>query len=137
MNMYRKILLLSIFIISLVSCKNNQKEMQFLICKDSIQYWNYEWPHYRSENYGFTFSFNKNGKILKYSFNKDTNERRFFADNHRPGYSNWNVSEDSILTLFDSPCKILKMTEDTIYVFESETRLKAKYIRVKSELNIK
>ena len=54
------------------------------MCKDSIQYWNYEWPRYRAQYYGFTFSLNR-----------------------------WSVSKDSILSIMRDKEKITRYTDDT------------------------
>jgi hypothetical protein len=130
----KKIILLLVLLC--FGCANPKKDLEYLICKDSIQYWNYEWPHYRSQFYGFTFSFNKNGKLLKYSFNKETNVRRFFGDEDF-GYGNWNVTKDSILTFMGAREKIVSYSEDTIHAIKMETGEKISYIRVnKKELNI-
>lgn len=124
-----------IFLIMLLSgCSSKEKELKYLICKDSIQYWNYEWARDRAAFYGFTFSFSKNGKVLKYSYNKITKKRRFFNDNYIPGLTNWKVSEDSILTFYNSTEKIIKYSEDTIYTFNIETKKKAHLVRVKDKL---
>ena len=69
-------------------CANKQKELEHLICRDSVQYWNYEWPRKRAEYYGFTFSFDKNGELIKYSYSKVKNKRWKFWDIQDPN-SHW------------------------------------------------
>lgn len=90
----KRMLLLILFIMS--GCTNKQEELSYLICKDSIQYWNYEWPRERAEYYGFTFGFDKNGTVKKYSYNKEKNKRWFFGDNRDPYNNKWSVTKDSI-----------------------------------------
>lgn len=59
----KNVLVLSLLIS--IGCTNKQKELEYLICKDSIQYWNYEWPRDRAQYYGFTFNLSKNGNYKK------------------------------------------------------------------------
>lgn len=127
------------FIIScliLLSCSDNQKKLKYLICKNDIQYWKYEWPRKRAEYYGFTFSFDKNGNVVKYSFNKVRNERWIFSDNLNPEINKWSVTEDSIFSNMGSSNKIIKYTEDTIYTIDINTHTRESYIRVKGDLHI-
>tara|TARA_B100001105_G_scaffold253107_1_gene246004 strand:- start:992 stop:1471 length:480 start_codon:yes stop_codon:yes gene_type:complete len=120
-----------------VGCKNTERELQYLICKDSIQYWNYEWPRDRADKFGFTFSFDKEGNVLKYSYNKQTNRRSLFSDHPVLDPSmKWNVSADSIFNLMGSSKKIVKYNQDTIYAIDLRTKQKIFYVRVKEALNI-
>lgn len=120
----------------LVSCTDKKKELEYLICKDDIQYWNYEWPRDRAEYYGFTFSFDKDGNVVKYSYNKEKNERRLFWDIQDPNNNKWNITEDSIFSFMGGSDKILKITPDTIYAINLKTKKKVSYIRVKGDLHI-
>lgn len=117
-------------------CANKQKELEYLICRDSIQYWNYEWPRKRAEYYGFTFSFDKNGKLKKYSFDKVENKRRYFWDIQDPDVNKWSVTKDSIFKIMGDEEKILRYTEDTIYTISLKGKIKSYYVRVKEDLNI-
>ena len=117
-------------------CANKQKELEYLICKDSVQYWNYEWPRKRAEYYGFTFSFDKNGKLKKYSFDKVENKRRYFWDIQDPDINKWSVTKDSVLKVMGDKEKILRYTEDTIYTVSLKYKIKSYYVRVKEDLNI-
>ncbi|MEO7977682.1 hypothetical protein [Flavobacterium sp.] len=130
----KKVIILSLLIS--ISCTNKKKELEYLICKDSTQYWNYEWPRYRAQYYGFTFSLNKNGKLKKYSFDKVENKRRYFWDIQDPDISKWSVSKDSILTIMGVKKKIIRYTEDTIHAINLEDKTKVYYVRVKGNLNI-
>ena len=117
-------------------CANKQKELEYLICKDSVQYWNYEWPRKRAEYYGFTFSFDKNGKLKKYSFDKVENKRRYFWDIQDPDINKGSVTKDSVLKVMGDKEKILRYTEDTIYTVSLKYKIKSYYVRVKEDLNI-
>jgi hypothetical protein len=120
-----------------LGCTNKKQELEYLICKDSIQYWNYEWTRDRAEFYGFTFSFDNKGNAVKYSYNKTKNERRIFTDHPRQFKKKWYVTNDSLFTFFDSTKKIIRYTEDTIFVIYPETKEKGYYVRVKGKLNIR
>lgn len=130
----KKVLIL--FVLLCLSCTNKKQELEYLICRDSIQFWNYEWPRDRSEFYGFTFSFDNEGNVIKYSYNKITNKRRVFTDHPRRFTNTWNVTKDSLFTFFQSTEKIVRYTDDTIFVVYPETKEKAYYVRVKGKLNI-
>lgn len=130
----KKVIIVSLLIT--FGCTNKQKELEYLISKDSVQYWNYEWPRDRTQYYGFTFSLNKNGKLKKYSFDKVENKRRYFWDIQDPDISKWSVSKDSILTIMGVKKKITRYSEDTIHAINLEDNTKVYYVRVKGNLNI-
>lgn len=130
----KKILILIAFLS--FSCKNKQEELKYLICKDSVQYWNYEWPRDRAQYYGFTFAFNKNGKLKKYSYSKVKNKRWEFTDIRDPNIRKWSVTKDSILTVMGVKKKIIRYTKDTIYAINLEDKTNVYYIKVKGDLNI-
>lgn len=130
----KRIFILVLFIS--FGCTNKQKELENLICKDSIQYWNYEWPRERAKYYGFTFSFDKSGELKKYSFNKVKNRRTLFWDIQDPDINKWSVTKDSILKIMGDKEKIIRYTEDTIYVVDIKYNIKSYYIREKGDLHI-
>ncbi|WP_281631308.1 hypothetical protein [Flavobacterium luteolum] len=130
----KKVIILSLLIS--IGCTNKQKELEYLICKDSIQYWNYEWPRYRAQYYGFTFSFDKNGNSKKYSFGKTKNKRWEFWDIPDPSINRWSISKDSILSVMGDKQKITRYTEDTIHAINLTDKTKVYYVRVKGNLNI-
>lgn len=130
----KKVLTLAVLIC--FGCNNKQRELEYLICRDSIQYWNIEWPRDRAEYYGFTFSFDKKGNVVKYSYNKTNKFRFVFTDHPRMFKKTWNVTDDSIFTVFETPRKIIRYTDDTIFVLNPETNTKSYYVRVKGKLNI-
>jgi hypothetical protein len=127
----KKMLFLMLFIT--FGCTNKQEELNYLICKDSIQYWNYEWPRERAEYYGFTFGFNKNGTVKKYSYNKEKNKRWLFGDNRDPYNDKWSVTEDSIFKVMGDRDKIIRYTKDTIYVINIKYKIKGYYVKIKPE----
>lgn len=118
------------------SCTDKQNELKYLICKDSIQYWNYEWPRERAKYYGFTFSFDKRGELKKYSFDKVKNRRTLFWDIQDPGINKWSVTKDSILKIMGDEEKIIRYTEDTIYAIDIKYKIKSYYIRETGDLHI-
>ena len=128
-----------ILFLLLVGCKSpSDKIKDVILYNDSVGYWNYEWPRDRAEFYGFTFKFNKNGKLIKYSYSKLENERRIFND---PGIwqrLEWGVSNDSIFTLmnYNSQIKITKYNQDTIWLYDKKIKRKEMLIKVEGELNI-
>ena len=117
-------------------CANKQKELEYLICRDSIQYWNYEWPRERAVYYGFTFSFDKTSKLVKYSYSKTKNRRWKFWDIQDPDINKWSVTKDSILKIMGDKEKIIRYTADTIYTMSLKYKVKSYYVRVKGDLNI-
>ena len=120
-----------------IGCENTQKDIEYIICKDSIRYWNYEWKHKHSESFGFTFSFDTNGKVLKYSHRKESNTRKLFEDSHVPGFGSWKVTKDSVLTFMNSQYKITSYSKDTIHSIDKNTKENVNFIRVEeSDLNI-
>ncbi|MHA3789522.1 hypothetical protein ACX0HA_15025 [Flavobacterium hauense] len=129
----KKIILIAILF---CACSPKENNLKYLICKDSIQYWNYEWPRVRSEYYGFTFSFDKNGKVVKYSYDKEKNIRRLFTDGIDMSKEKWSISEDSIFKFMKDSEKIIKFNEDTIFAIDLLTKQKVYYVRVKGDLNI-
>lgn len=130
----KKAIILSLLIS--FGCTNKQKELEYLMCKDSIQFWNYEWPRDRAQYYGFTFSLDKKGNSKKYSFSKVKNKRWEFWDIPDPSVNRWSVSKDSILSIMGVKKKIIRYTEDTIYAINLEDKTKVYYVRVKGDLNI-
>jgi hypothetical protein len=117
-----------------INCVDNSKKLSYQICKDSIQYWNYNSIRDGQSDW-FTFSFDKKGIVKKYSFYK--NKRWLFSDYPGPVSNKWTVTEDSILTFLWSSVKIIKISGDTLYAIGIDDNKKEKFIRViKGDLNI-
>lgn len=87
-----------------------------------------------SQNVWFTFSFDKNGNVKKYSFFKG--KRWIFEDYPRTGFLKWEVTRDSIFKYLESSEKIIKISDDTICSIDLQTKEKHTYFRVKNALNI-
>ncbi|MES2574081.1 MAG: hypothetical protein V4572_04005 [Bacteroidota bacterium] len=120
----------------LMSCSDNSKKLNFLICNDSIKYWDYNMIR-GEQNVWFTFSFDKNENVIKYSFNKKNNKRWLFTDYgmYTERYK-WNVTKDSILEFMGNTEKIIKISRDTLFTYNLKDREMKKYICVKGDLNI-
>ncbi|MGB6092856.1 MAG: hypothetical protein WBF83_03755 [Moheibacter sp.] len=139
----KPILLLTIVSFVFLGCNSltKEKELSNLISGEDYQFWDYEWPRSDADQHGFTFKFEKNGNLTKYSFNKSKNERRIFSDYPSSEIDNiwkWNVRKDSILFMITDSSKIVRYTEDTIFL-EKKTgneKMNIIMIRVKDNLNI-
>ena len=120
--MKKTVLLLSIFIFS---CTNKQKEIEYFLCKDSIQYWNYEWKRNFPDEFGKTFSFNKNGNLNNYLFLKNSGLRKMYKEDVENLYK-WSIHSDSILKIMDHKSNvfntyvILKYSSDSIKLVDLE-----------------
>jgi hypothetical protein len=147
----RHILLLLLLLLLLLSCSNKKKELEYLICKDSIQYWNVDRESNEDvEIYSFTYSFAKNGDVKKYGYRVDLN-KRYPQSDCSPIDPNdclkWSIKEDYIVyKMYNFKDKIIQISknEDTIYAvsyyegYKNNVRRveKVKYTRVLGNLNI-
>jgi hypothetical protein len=125
--------------IVVASCSSpSEKIKDVVLYNDSVGYWNYEWPRDRAEFYGFTFKLSKDGKLLKYSFDKVENKRRLFSDYGGEPRLEWGVADDSIFTLmnYNSQIKVTKYNKDTIWMYNKERKRNTMFIKVKGDLNI-
>lgn len=118
-----------------MSCLDNSKKLHFLISNNNIKYWNYNMIR-GEQNVWFTFSFDKNGNVIKYSFNKKDNKRWLFADYGYDKEFKWSVSKDSIFKFMGNTEKIMKFSGDTLFTFNLEDKEIKKYVCVKGNLNI-
>lgn len=134
---------ISIFIILLFvlfSCNSltKEKELSDLLSDKDFQYWDYEWPRNDADQHGFTFKFEKNGNLTKYSYNKAKNQRRMFSDYPSSEIDDiwkWKVNNDSTLIFLGDTLKIIRYSKDTI-IFNDGSLKNEKLIRVKGILNI-
>lgn len=133
MNKIYKIKILIICFAFFYSCSKSSEKINYLICKDSIQYWNYNMIS-KQRNIWFTFSFDKNGNVKKYSFYKG--KRWLFEDYPNKPDLKWSVSNDSIFRFLGVSEKITKICNDTIFSVNIKSREKNIYYRVKGNLNI-
>ena len=124
--------------ILIYSCTSKEEKLKHILTRDSIAYWNYEFPRDRAEYWGFTFSFDKDGNAKKYSFNKIKNDRVLFNDDGVVPDKKWRISGDTVLRLnyLDIPFKVIKYSKDTIFLKDLDNE-NTMLIRVKGDLNIK
>ncbi len=136
--MKKNILLLILFLNFSCNSSNFESELSNLLSKDG-GYWDFEWAREDADQHGFTFRFEKNGQLTKYSFNKSKNERRLFSDYPSSEIDDiwkWRVNNDSSLVLLGDTLKIKRISKDTI-VFSDKLSSNELLIRVKGDLNIK
>jgi hypothetical protein len=88
----------------------------------------------RKQNVWFTFSFDKNGVVKKYSFYK--NKRWLFTDYGYNKEFKWSISKDSILEFMGTSEKIIRVSGDTLFTSNTKYKEEVKYIRVRENLNI-
>jgi hypothetical protein len=136
----KPILLLTIVSFVFLGCNSltKEKELSNLISGEDYQFWDYEWPRSDADQHGFTFKFEKNGNLTKYSFNKSKNERRIFSDYPSSEIDNiwkWKIDNDSTLILLADTLKIIHYTKDTIILSDGSLENEM-MIRVKDNLNI-
>lgn len=124
--------------ISFLSCNFQQRKLKYLICKDSIQYWDCI-PEEPDTLIRSGFGFNKNG-IAK-DFHRDQKGNRWVSsdceNSAKYDCEEWSVSEDSIFTkkssgnvIYYLKMKILKCTDDTILGESMNAKGKILLIRV-------
>jgi len=125
-------------LVLLCSCTSKEKRLKHILTGDSIAYWNYEWPRDRAEYSGATFSFDKEGNVKQYSFNKIKNDRVLFTDYGIVPDKKWRISGDTVLRFnyLDIPFKVIKYSKDTIFLKDLDNE-NTMLIRVKGDLNIK
>lgn len=134
------ILLLFLFLNFSCSPSNFENELTDLLTKDG-GYWDYEWLRNDADQHGFTFKFEKNGNLTKYSFNKAKNERRLFSDYPSSEIDDiwkWKIIGDSLMFMLSDSSKITRYNEDTIYLEKdvASEKIKVIMVRVKGDLNI-
>lgn len=139
--MKKSILLLILFLNFSCNSSNFESELSNILSKDG-GYWDFEWARDDADQHGFTFRFEKNGNLSKYSFNKAKNERRLFSDYPSKEIDDiwkWRVGSDSLLFMITDSSKVLRYSEDTIYLEKrlNDGKLNIMLIKVKSDLNIK
>jgi len=137
-----KTLLLTILLFVYFSCiSTKEKELSNLISGEDYQFWDYEWPRDDADQHGFTFRFDKNGNLAKYSYNKAKNERRLFSDYPSSEIDDiwkWKVRGDSMIFMISDSSKIIRYNKDTIFLEKeiSNKKMSIIMIRVKGNLNI-
>lgn len=109
----KKIILHTFAILFLLSCSERTPDLNYLISKDSIQYWNYEWKRNFPDEFGKTYSFNKNGELLQYLYIKKNKKLVIYKSALR-NPKTWSVVKDSSLVINGDLYKIINYNEDTI-----------------------
>lgn len=136
--MMKPISIILLFVLFSCNSLTKEKELSDLLSGKDFQYWDYEWPREDADQHGFTFKFEENGSLTKYSYNKTKNERRIFSDYPSPEIDNiwrWKIYNDSTLILLGDTLKIIHYTKDTI-ILNDKTLENEMLIRVKGNLNI-
>lgn len=136
--MKKSILLLILFLNFSCNSSNFESELSNILSKDG-GYWDFEWARDDADQHGFTFRFEKNGNLSKYSFDKAKNERRLFSDYPSKEIDDiwkWRVGSDTTLFFLGDSVKIKYFSNDTI-VFSDKLSSKELLIRVKGDLIIK
>jgi len=140
MNIEIKIVLFcfsSIFLLSNCNYQIKKKNIEYLICKDSCQYWSLvSKDSFDTKNIDY---FCKDGQVKNYLLQEDNLYHPSSAF-----YQKWYVSGDSIITLENSKTNSgllkLKMTEcikDTIYfhVINKNYNENLRFVKIKGRLN--
>lgn len=103
----------------LFSCSNrNTVDLENLITNGNIQYWNYEWNRKYPDEFGKTYSFDKNGDLLKYFYVKKSGLRQIYSDEIENPYQ-WSIKSDLLFIdneIYDSHeiYKMIYFNSDTI-----------------------
>lgn len=136
---------ISIFLVVLVlmSCtKSKKREIEYLLTKDSIQYFDLvtlDPQHPRSTT---SISFSIDGTNDTYHFSTDDTDRHiwpYFKEPNEYGKSNqWKILNDSTIeSLGAYPIIIRRFTEDSIFLrFSDNKRVQAVLVRIKGDPKI-
>lgn len=112
----------SIYILSILflfGCSNrNTNDIENLITSNDVQYWNYEWNRKYPDEFGKTYSFNKNGELLKYLYVKKNGLRQIYSDDIENPYT-WSIKSnvlfiDSEIYNIQEFYKVVYFSSDTI-----------------------
>lgn len=135
---YNYILLL--FLI-LTSCNHSVKELKNLTTNDSIENWNYEWKRKYPNEFGRTYSFNKNGSLLKYSYIKVNGLREIYWENLEKA-DTWTIGSDSLLKFHKynnnvyEVYKIHMLSKDSIQLIDQKFKDTSFLIKEKKRFNL-
>lgn len=110
----KKIKYLFLFFLFTTSCTQKKAKLEYIICKDSVQYWKWE-NSYSDSIFWYISRFDSNGNFKEYWIDKFGNIRsRRDKNDHEKNYK-WIVTNDSILNISNEvKSKIIKCTNDTI-----------------------
>jgi hypothetical protein len=129
-----KHIFIPIILFSLFSCSRNKENLEYLICKDSLQYWDLVSCKKQDVSVFLTYSFKKDGTYTMYDIDKVGNRRIMTYGNGDVEIEKWSISNDSIFTINVGKSKITRCNEDTIYLGMNEKR--NLLIRVKGKINL-
>ena len=121
----------------LSSCNHQKKELEFLICKDSCQFWCLgSMDSVETRNID---CFCKDGQVKNYLLQEDN-----LYHPSKPFFQKWYASGDSIITLEGSKTnfgllrlKMYEYTNDTIYfhVINENANANLRFVKIKNSLN--
>jgi hypothetical protein len=109
-----KIKYIIIFLLFAISCTQKNANLEYLICRDSVQYW--RWKNYYEDSIFWDISrFDNHGNFKWYWIDKHRNIRSLIDHNDKDIRFKWYVTNDSILVINNRvKYKIIKCTKDTI-----------------------
>jgi hypothetical protein len=125
-----KYIFIPIIFVFLLSCSDSKKEIQYIICKDSLQYWDLVSYSKAKVETTLTYCFKKDGSYTMYNVSDDGLRTIMTYGSGEVAIEKWSISNDSIFTINVGKSKILKYNLDTISFGESNF-----LIRVKGKIN--
>jgi hypothetical protein len=137
----RKIYLILTVLVIVVSCNNRKKQFENLLSTGNIQYWNHEWKRNYPNEFGETFSFSKNGNLLKYFYLKESGLRKIYSEDNEKPYR-WRITCDSILQFYSAELiktesyQILQFNNDSIKLIDLHSKDTSVLYKVKQSFNI-
>jgi hypothetical protein len=129
---------ISVFIFAvlvLFSCSEKTPDLIYLISKDSIQHWNYEWKRNFPDEFGKTYSFNKNGELLQYLYIKK-NKKRVIYKNAFRNPKKWSVVADSSFVINGDIFRIIYYNKDTIRLVNSRFNDTSLLLRTNTKFDV-
>ena len=125
-----KIMLPFLLSLSLISCETTQFEKELTKAKNCWVLTDYPVDGvYSNEIYGGN-SFLPNGKITVTWVNHGRKQEAYDFENRNPDESEWEFSEDSILSFYDYKFKVLEFSRDTIIVVNTKYHKKQCFINM-------
>ena len=126
------IFICSLFLLS--GCSQKKNKIEYLICRDSIQYWDFISNTQQKSEIDETYCFKKGGSFIRYYFGKDGNRRILTNADNEVVVGKWSISNDSIFTIDFGRIKIANYNEDTIFFGKSKKM--DMLIRVKGKIDL-
>jgi len=129
-----KYIFITLVIFCFLSCSQNKENIESVICKDSLQYWDLVTYSKQNVRVFLTYSFKKNGTYTMYDIDKEGNRRIMTYGSGEVAIEKWSVSKDSTLTINTGKSKITRYNEDTIFIGDNDKG--SLLIRVKRKINL-